>query len=291
MLTLNSPQITQETVLRWREQHARVAFVPTMGALHEGHLALVRKAKTLADKVIVSIFVNPLQFSPAEDFEKYPRPIEEDTTLLLRESVDLLFQPNVDDLYPTGFSTAVRVKKLGDHLCGPLRAGHFEGVATVCTKLFTITQPNFAIFGEKDFQQVRILEQLVADLNLPIAIVRHETLREEDGLALSSRNKYLTGDERAVAALLPQVLFHLKKRSENVWGLTVGEALDHARQALSISLLEEEYLAIASGHDLVPAGESVKILDMREPRVFAAFRIGKTRLIDNMSIEIRQPAK
>src|SRR5262249_13763307 len=156
--------------LRWKLE-SPIAFVPTMGCLHEGHVALIRRAKELAKRVVVSIFVNPMQFSPGEDFEKYPRAFEADKELLEKEGVDLLFAPTVKDLYPEGFSTKISVGEITDRLCGKFRPGHFDGVATVCLKLFEITRCDFAVFGEKDFQQLRVIQQMTADLNLPVAII------------------------------------------------------------------------------------------------------------------------
>ena len=280
MLTLNSPQVVQETILRWKREH-RVAFVPTMGNLHDGHLRLVTEAKRFGTKVIVSIFVNPLQFGPKEDFARYPRTLQEDTAKLEAAGADLLFAPEVDDLYPPGFSTRVIVGHLAEPLCGSFRPGHFDGVATVCLKLFQITQADFAVFGEKDFQQLRVLQQLVADFNLPLTIVPVATVREPDGLALSSRNQYLSPEDRKVAPALYEAL-RLALDAE-----TAGEALARARARLEPTPFQLEYLEIVSGVDLKPVDPAAHIAAVPYPRIFAAARLGTTRLIDNLSLEKR----
>ncbi|MDD5245388.1 MAG: pantoate--beta-alanine ligase, partial [Syntrophorhabdaceae bacterium] len=174
----------------------KIAFVPTMGYLHEGHLALVRKARELGDIVAASIFVNPTQFGPKEDLAKYPRNFDRDAQLLDREKTDIIFYPDAREMYPEGYSTYIEVRKLQDHLCGKTRAGHFTGVATVVAKLFNIVKPHFAIFGQKDYQQLKVIERMVRDLNMDIEIVPYPTVRESDGLAMSSRNTYLSPEER-----------------------------------------------------------------------------------------------
>ncbi len=283
MLTLQSPEVVQETALRWKRE-TKIAFVPTMGCLHEGHLRLIRRAKELAPKVIVSIFVNPLQFGKGEDFEKYPRTLELDSESLEGLDVDLLFLPTREDLFPQSFSTAIHVDGLTTALCGEFRPGHFDGVATVCLKLFQITQADFAIFGEKDFQQLRMIQRLTADMNLPLTIVSHATVREEDGLALSSRNRYLTPEERAHATRLPESLKQVRATFQSHPEFPVEDILAPAREKLEGVGFKLDYLTIASARDLIPASGSTLAHTISEPRVFFAGRLGATRLIDNWSL-------
>jgi pantoate--beta-alanine ligase len=287
MLTLSSPQVVQETALRWKMDGKKVAIVPTMGALHEGHLALVAAAKALAPKVIVSIFVNPLQFGPKEDFNKYPRPLDADTEKLQRLDVDVLFNPSDKEFYPETFVTQVKVAKITDALCAKFRPGHFEGVATVCLKLFQITQADFAVFGEKDYQQLRVLQQLTADLNLPLTIVPHVTIREPDGLALSSRNAYLSSTERTQALALHRACRTATALLMEKPSSTVGDLLDQAARVLEFPEARIEYLEIASETDLQTQPRSTKLLDIPSPRLFMAVWLGKTRLIDNQPLDFR----
>jgi pantoate--beta-alanine ligase len=268
---------------KWKP-HSKIAFVPTMGCLHEGHLKLVEAAKRFGQKTIVSIFVNPLQFGANEDFDKYPRVFEEDSKKLEAMGVDLLVAPSVRDFYPPGFLSRVRVDRLGDHLCGKSRPGHFEGVTTVCLKLFQVTQADFAIFGEKDFQQLRILQQMTEDLNLPLTLIPEPIVRESDGLAMSSRNRYLSAEERAWAA-------HIPLAAKRAWAVanqraqaTVGDALAAAAQELESVPLEIDYLAIAPESTLVPAERDSLLSTLSMPRFFLAAKAGKTRLIDNLSL-------
>ena len=286
MLTLSSPQVVQETVLRWKKDQ-RVAFVPTMGCLHEGHLSLVHLAKKYGQKIIVSIFVNPLQFGPREDFASYPRPIEDDVAKCEAANVDLLFVPSAEEFYPPDFSSRVNVGPLASNLCGKSRPGHFEGVATVCLKLFQVTQPDFAVFGEKDFQQLRLLQQLTSDFNLPLAIVPHPIFRESDGLAMSSRNRGLSPEERHWARLIPEAL-----REVQAWAIShpeteVGELVQKVRDHWKETPLREDYVEIASGQSLVPSLSGIKIQEIRSPRLFLAAFLGKTRLIDNGDLSKR----
>lgn len=283
MLRLNSPEVVQETALRWKREH-KIAFVPTMGCLHEGHLKLVQRAKELGQKTIVSIFVNPLQFGPGEDFEKYPRTLEADAEKLEGLDVDLLFIPTVGELYREGFASKITVGKLADHLCGRSRPGHFDGVATVCAKLFQISQADFAVFGEKDFQQLRIIEQLISDLNFPITIVPHATVREADGLALSSRNRYLSAEDRARAVALPETLQQIKAIAASHPESAVGDILTTGRERLRQLGIQIDYLEVASETDLVPVEGSRRLVEISQPRAFAAVRMGNTRLIDNLKL-------
>ncbi|MCB0418144.1 MAG: pantoate--beta-alanine ligase, partial [Bdellovibrionales bacterium] len=208
MQILHSPEEVQKTTREWG---GTVALVPTMGALHAGHLSLVEAAQSLADRVVVSIFVNPLQFGPTEDLDKYPRTLEQDASLLGELNVDLLFAPQAAEFYPQGFSTKVSVSGLTASLCGASRPGHFEGVTTVCLKLFQVSNADFAVFGEKDFQQLRVIEQMVDDLNLPVKIIRGAIVRETDGLAMSSRNRYLTAEQRRSAGRVPEAVAAVRR--------------------------------------------------------------------------------
>lgn len=290
MLTLTSPQVVQETALRWKKDGKKIAFVPTMGALHDGHLKLVEAAKALGNKVIVSIFVNPLQFGPTEDLKKYPRPIESDSAKLEKLEIDVLFHPSEKEFYPEHFSTRVNVSKLTDALCGNFRPGHFEGVATVCLKLFQITQADFAIFGEKDFQQLRVLQQLASDLNLPLAVVPHPILRDADGLALSSRNAYLSSEQREKALKLSAAGRAAMKRYFEYPRSTVKDVLSTAAAVLEVPGIRIEYLELASENNLTPATHDTLISDISFPRLFMAAWVGETRLIDNQPLDRRSDA-
>lgn len=265
----------------------RIYFVPTMGCLHRGHMALIERAKREEGKVIASIFVNPLQFGPSEDFEKYPRPFEDDAKLLEEAGVDCLFAPRTVDLYPEGFSTKVSVGKITDHLCGKSRPGHFEGVTTVCLKLFEITQASAAIMGEKDFQQVRVLERMIEDLNLSIRIIRHPIVREPDGLALSSRNRYLSEDDRNLASRIPLGMMAARERALADATLSVEKITEAARQKFG-DAIKLEYLEVASAEDLAPVSPETLLIDIRNPRLFFAARLGDTRLIDNVALHLTE---
>jgi pantoate--beta-alanine ligase len=257
-----------------------VGLVPTMGALHEGHVSLVRAAKKDCSPVVVSIFVNPKQFGPAEDFQKYPRRMEQDATALEALSVDYVFAPASADIYPDGFRTAVNIEGLGDRLEGRARPGHFRGVATVVAKLFEIIQPRFAYFGRKDAQQVRIIRQMAADLNFDANVVVCPIIREADGLAMSSRNAYLRADERQAATVLHRALSAMKKEIE------AGET-DTARLATTIrSVFDSEPSAALDYAEIVDADSLEPIIRLRKVSLalIAAF-IGRTRLIDNAFIE------
>jgi len=259
-----------------RSEERRVVLVPTMGFLHEGHLHLVRDGKKRGDRLVVSIFVNRAQFAPGEDFAGYPRDFDRDRRLLENEGVDVLFHPPVEEIYPEGSQTYVTVEELSIFLCGAQRPNHFRGVATIVTKLFNIVRPEVAIFGEKDYQQLQIVRRLVRDLNFAVEIVAHPTVRERDGLAMSSRNAYLSGDERQAALCLSQAL----KRAEC---LVKKGVLDGARIiAAARSEIEAQPLAKV---EYVRLCDPVTLDDLEEIRNSAllalAVRIGKARLIDN----------
>ncbi|NKJ44952.1 pantoate--beta-alanine ligase [Novosphingobium sp. SG720] len=257
-----------------------LALVPTMGALHEGHLTLVRRARDLADAVAVSIFVNPRQFGPGEDFDAYPRRLESDAALLAAEGVDILWAPSPEVMYPRGFATTVSVAGLDEPLCGAARPGHFDGVATVVCKLFNQVQPDFALFGEKDWQQLAIIRRMARDLDLAFpradAIIGVPTVREADGLALSSRNQYLTAHERANAVALPRAI------EAAIAALHAGADADAALEDLRTALLRGGFARVDYA-DLRDA-ETLDPLDAlgdRPARVLVAAHLGKARLIDN----------
>ena len=265
----------------WRSA-TRIAFVPTMGNLHEGHLELVRRARQLADVVVVSIFVNPMQFGAGEDLDAYPRTLNADREKLFAEGVQFLYTPTVHDIYPDGLErqTVVRVPDLSDTLCGSNRPGHFDGVATVVSKLFNLVRPDIAVFGEKDFQQLSIIRKMTDDLCIPVEIVGVATARAEDGLALSSRNGYLSDDERQVAPLLHRTL--LECRDAIACGFDNFLQLEsHARMQLLQAGFEPDYFAIRDARTLRNVTEETE-----EIAILAAARLGSTRLIDNVRLNL-----
>jgi pantoate--beta-alanine ligase len=277
--------LTQLTELRqtsaaWRSGGERIALVPTMGNLHRGHLALVQAAHHHAERVAVSIFVNPLQFGAHEDLDAYPRTLAQDQRQLAAHGCDLLFAPQLAEMYPHGQSaqTRVEVPDLSTQLCGASRPGHFGGVATVVCKLFNMVQPDVALFGEKDFQQLLVIRRLVADLNVPITIIGLATVRDADGLALSSRNGYLTPAERARAPLLYQTLTAAALALQQ--GAAVAAVEQNAVLALQAAEFQPDYVAVRRAFDLAP----VTAAD-REIVVLAAAQLGHTRLIDNVRVQ------
>lgn len=276
-LHLSDLAALRATVARWRAAGEAVALVPTMGALHEGHLALVAEARRLAPRVIVSIFVNPTQFGPAEDFLRYPRDLASDLAALVRAEADAAWTPDVATMYPPGFATRIEVTGLTEGLCGPLRPGHFSGVATVVTKLLNQVQPDVALFGEKDFQQLRVIQRTVADLDLPIVIRGVPTLREPDGLALSSRNRYLTDEERRVAPVLQETLSSIAAVARD--GMSVTDALSEGASRLTATGFTVQYLAVCDEDTLAPMEQVTG-----PARVFVAAYLGRTRLIDNVPV-------
>lgn len=262
----------------WRREGSVIGVVPTMGALHEGHLSLVRGAEAQADRVIVTLFVNPTQFNNPEDLKNYPKTEEDDVRKLAPFAVDVLWAPGAEEMYPEGFATKISVDGISEGLCGGDRPGHFDGVATVVTKLLTQTDADLAFFGEKDWQQLQVVTRLVADLDLRARIVGMPTVREADGLALSSRNLRLTPEKRAAAAALPS---EMKRAAAAIsGGADAGEALAAARAAvLAAGFNAVDYLELRDGATLAP-------LDKATPtaRIFAAAHIGAVRLIDNMAL-------
>jgi len=270
---------TIQEMQAWSEEMRRtkrIGFVPTMGYLHEGHLSLVRKARELGDVVVVSIFVNPMQFGPREDLATYPRDFIRDAELLEKEKTDIIFYPDTQEMYPQGYTTIIQVKGLENYLCGKTRTGHFIGVATVVAKLFNIVKPHVAVFGQKDYQQLKIIERMVKDLNMDVEIVAYPTVREADGLAMSSRNTYLNQEERKKALLIYasiraiEALFKqgerraatLKEKAHEILGSQPG--------------VDIEYVSICDAETL----EEVDEIDTRGLLAIAC-RVGETRLIDN----------
>ncbi len=266
-------------IATWRRAGQRVALVPTMGNLHAGHLALVREALRLADRVVVSVFVNPLQFGPKEDFGAYPRTLEQDRALLEEVGTHLLFAPPVAAVYPRGQAeqTRVEVPGISDILCGASRPGHFVGVATVVCKLFNMVQPDLAVFGEKDFQQLLVIRLMTQDLSLPVGIHGLATVREPDGLAMSSRNGYLTQEERARAPSLYQTLLRAGERLRA--GVAISEVERLAAGEIATAGCGPDYFSVRRAGDLAPAGS-----EDRDLVVLAAARLGRARLIDNLCV-------
>jgi pantoate--beta-alanine ligase len=279
LATVRTVAALREQVRAWKRQGLRVALVPTMGALHEGHLSLVRAARARADRVVASVFVNPTQFAPHEDFEKYPRDERRDAALLAGAGCDLLYAPNVGEMYAPGFSTTVSVAGVSAPLEGEIRPTHFSGVATVVAKLLIQAGADVAVFGEKDYQQLQVIRRLARDLDLPVEIVGAPTVRAEDGLALSSRNAYLSAAERKVAGRLNVIL------AEAVARLRAGEPVAAVEAAGAAALVEAgftrvDYFAVRDADDLSPKGPG----PLTGPaRVLAAAAIGQTRLIDNVA--------
>ena len=267
-----------------RHEGRRIAFVPTMGNLHDGHLALVEAVKSRADRVVVSIFVNPTQFGPNEDLDKYPRTFEQDRQKLESRGVDVLLFPGVDDVYPFGKDKATRVSVpvLGDILCGRHRPGHFDGVTMVVAKLFNIVQPDVAIFGEKDFQQLFLIRRMVEDLFMPIQVLSLPTIREPDGLAMSSRNGYLGLEERRIAPRLYEVLCRARERLENR-EMSPEDVCQVARSELDSYGFATEYVEVRTADKLQLIENNAET----EAIVFAAARLGATRLIDNLPITLK----
>lgn len=280
MITVDTVPALRRQVAGWRRVGERIAFVPTMGNLHEGHLALVREGRRLAQRVVASIFVNPLQFGPGEDFAAYPRTLGRDTELLAGEGADLLFAPGVDTLYPRGQSghTRVEVPGISDILCGAIRPGHFVGVATVVCKLFGLVQPDVAVFGEKDFQQLLVIRRMTDDLGLPVEVRGLPTVREPDGLAMSSRNGYLSPDERALAPELRRALERCAGRLRDGAAPAAAEAL--AVSELAAAGLRPDYVSVRRAADLGPPTQEDGDLV-----ILAAAFLGRARLIDNLRVQ------
>ena len=281
MIVASTPSALKEHLAALRTRSVAVSFVPTMGNLHAGHLALMQQARQSAEVVVASIFVNPMQFAENEDLATYPRTMDADLAALREAGVDMVFTPNVEDIYPGGSAlhTAIHVPVLGDSLCGRDRPGHFDGVCTVVCKLFQIVEPDIAVFGEKDLQQLLIIKQMVRDLGLPVEVQHGPTQRAEDGLALSSRNQYLSDAERALAPLLLQTLQDCAQALKTPAISEAERVLTPARDALQRAGFAVDYLEL----------RTLSALDLihqvtEDCAVFVAARLGRTRLIDNIQI-------
>jgi pantoate--beta-alanine ligase len=290
MRTITTVAELRSALALLRKQEKQIGFVPTMGALHEGHLSLIRLSKKQADITVVSIFVNPAQFGPNEDFSRYPRTIESDMSLLIAADVDLLFLPTAEEIYPRGHSSTIHVGKLGEVFEGAIRPGHFNGVATVVMSLFNILQPDLAFFGQKDAQQVAVIKQIVRDFHLPVEIVVGPTIREEDGLAMSSRNRYLSENDRQQSTALSVALAVTQDE------LLGGTSVELAKQKGLTALTEQapnarpDYLELVDSETFVPISSfSAKNWNGPAPTLLIAARFanknGETRLIDNVRIE------
>jgi pantoate--beta-alanine ligase len=274
-----SVKALRRQVAAWKADGGRVALVPTMGALHEGHIALVKLARRRAERVIVSIFVNPTQFAPHEDFTKYPRTFARDRAMLTAAKADLIWAPTMPEMYPDGFCT--RVLLLGPAAAGledRFRPTHFEGVATVCAKLFTQSRPDFAIFGEKDYQQLKVVTRMAADLDLGLKIVPMPTFRESDGLAMSSRNRYLTPEERALAPVLHRLM--QEAAADIRAGAAIPARMAKAQAAVIAAGFALDYLETRHADTLAP----VTSLTDGPLRMLLAVKLGSTRLIDNIQV-------
>jgi len=272
---------TRETLARARARGWKIGFVPTMGALHEGHMTLVRRARTECGFVVVSVFVNPTQFGPSEDFENYPRTLVEDAEKCRMADVDLIFAPSRSEMYPEGFDSWVEVRGyLTETLEGESRPGHFRGVTTVCAKLFNIIAPTYAYFGMKDYQQLKVIQKMVRDLNMPLEIVPFETVREPDGLAMSSRNAYLSAEERKAALVLSRSLGEAQAAFDS--GERRAAAVQESAENLikSEPLAQIDYVALRDAETLEP----IDRID-RPAVLLLAVRIGSTRLIDNAVLQ------
>ncbi|MFV0646041.1 MAG: pantoate--beta-alanine ligase [Sphingomonadaceae bacterium] len=283
MQTVSKLEVLRTATGKLRNKGEMIGFVPTMGALHDGHMALVRAAQEHADKVVVSIFVNPTQFGPNEDLDAYPRQMERDSQMLDEAGVDILWAPAVDVMYPQGFSTSIHVTGVSEGLCGASRPGHFDGVAGVVCKLFNQVQPDIAVFGEKDWQQLAVIRRMARDLDLTLPtadrIYGLPTIREPDGLAMSSRNRYLDDAMRKNASALPAQML------ATIHGIENGASVAHSLENLQKSLLQAgfssvDYAVLADAQNLEP----LTMLDSKPARLLVAARIGTTRLIDNMAV-------
>ncbi|MDJ0611723.1 MAG: pantoate--beta-alanine ligase [Kiloniellales bacterium] len=276
--TLRRVDALRDTVARWRRSGQRIGLVPTMGALHDGHLALVRRARAECDRVIATLFVNPKQFNDADDLESYPRDETRDAALLQAVGTDLLYAPTLGQIYPAGFQTVVSLPALSACLCGAARPGHMDGVATVVSKLLNQAAPDLAYFGEKDYQQLLLITRMARDLDIPVTIRGVATVREPDGLALSSRNALLDAKQRRIAPALYRVLSDLARRLAS--GAEAAPLLDEGRRTLARAGFDPvDYLELRDGRDLGPlerAGDHA--------RLFAAASLGPVRLIDNLAV-------
>ncbi|TCN81385.1 pantoate--beta-alanine ligase [Shewanella fodinae] len=277
MLTTAKIEEIRARIKTWKNKGESVAFVPTMGNLHAGHISLITEGKRRADHVVASIFVNPMQFGPNEDLAGYPRTLEADQQKLVEAGCELLFLPTPEIIYPRGLAaqTFVEVPGISEQLCGATRPGHFRGAATIVCKLFNIVQPDIALFGRKDYQQLQIIRTMVEDLSLPVEVMGVDTVRESSGLALSSRNGYLTAEERAKAPALKRTLDDLAEAIKA--GNAVDSAINSAKAALQAAGLTPDYIELRQAQTLAPATDKDKELVL-----LAAAYLGKARLIDNL---------
>ncbi len=281
MQTVTDAAALRAAIRGWRTAGQTVGFVPTMGNLHAGHHSLLKLARARADRVVASVFVNPTQFGPGEDFERYPRTLAQDQAGLAEAGCDILFAPDVATMYPFGpaASVSIHVPVITDTLEGAHRPGHFDGVATVVAKLFSLVQPDLAVFGQKDFQQLKVIERMVRDLSLPVKVMSAPTLREADGLAMSSRNQYLSAQERSRAPLIHATLLQMRELFQQGHARQPLEAA--ARSRLERGGFVPDYVAIRRAEDLAEPGA-----DERESLVaLVAARLGATRLIDNLPFD------
>ncbi|MGB5490513.1 MAG: pantoate--beta-alanine ligase [Woeseiaceae bacterium] len=282
MLVVHSKQELAEHIAEWRHNDEHIALVPTMGSLHAGHLSLVELAREHAERVIVSIFVNPTQFGESEDFDNYPRSLERDTLRLKTTAADMIFAPDVDTVYPFGIenATTVSVPGLTENFCGASRPGHFDGVTTVIARLFSLVQPDVAVFGQKDYQQQLVIRRMAEDLSLPVSIIASETIRDDDGLALSSRNAYLDEAQRKTAPLLYEQVSAVGTELQN-GQRNLAELESHAREALQAAGFEVDYFSIRRALNL-----EVPDRDCDDLVVLAAANLGDARLIDNVVVTV-----
>jgi pantoate--beta-alanine ligase len=287
MKILRTSASAQKLALKLRSENKTIGFVPTMGYLHEGHLSLIKIASKKADVVFVSIFVNPLQFGLGEDFERYPRDLKRDEKLCRDEGVDYIFYPENKDMYPEDYSTYTQVEKITEILEGKIRPGHFKGVTTVCLKLFNIIQPHFAVFGQKDAQQLIVIRKMVRELNLPLKIVAGEIKREPDGLAMSSRNTYLNKEQREDATVLYRALNYAKRKIEEDYNRDI-DFLSHQMYKLIKSrptVTKIDYIAFNNNRTLEEIKSLKTLKKNTEMLISLAVRFGKIRLIDNFVIK------
>lgn len=278
MKLIDSVQEMRECCQRWRQEGKRIGFVPTMGWFHEGHLALMREASRRSDRVVVSLFVNPIQFGPNEDFDAYPRGLDRDMELARQCGVDVLYHPSASEMYPDGFQTSIGVAELSVGLCGGTRPGHFDGVCTVVAKLFNQVQPHMAVFGKKDFQQLAVIRRMVKDLDLDVEILGYPIVREEDGLAMSSRNSYLSSEERQKALCLYEAIRYGRRRVKEEKTLDLERLQDEISERINrVDGCRVDYVAIVDASTLMPC----RCVDGRSVLVLAVLMNDRIRLIDN----------
>lgn len=287
MKILKTPALAQKISLKLRSENKVIGFVPTMGYLHEGHISLIKTARKKADFVFVSIFVNPIQFLPSEDFIRYPRNFKRDEKLCKEAGTDYIFYPDKKDMYPDNYSTYIDMENITEILEGKIRPGHFKGVTTICLKLFNIICPHFAVFGQKDAQQLAVIRKMVNDLNIPLKIIKGETVREPDGLAMSSRNVYLGSEQRKDAPVLFKALSYAKRKIKEGYNRDI-DFLTHQMYKLIKSrpaVTKIDYIAFNDNRTLKPVESLKNIKKNTELLISLAVRFGKIRLIDNIVIK------